>query len=101
MRTTNNLSSGHSLHDALIEDEPLLFPARYSVRAAVIQLVLMIHCHPYTSFLPVEHAFVTLMKRVDGSGKDKLELIGHAHEEQLRYYQDVALDDLRKITDAI
>lgn len=41
------------------------------------------------------------MKRVGGNDKDKLELIGYANEEQLRYYQDVALEDLRKITDAI
>lgn len=41
------------------------------------------------------------MKRVAGSDKDKLSLIGHASEEQLRYYQDVDLDDLRQITDKI
>jgi hypothetical protein len=41
------------------------------------------------------------MKRVDGSDKDKLELIGHSSAEMLRYYQDVNIDDLRKITDAI
>ena len=39
------------------------------------------------------------MKRVDGADKDKLALIGHSSDEQLRYYQDVDLDDLRKITD--
>lgn len=47
------------------------------------------------------HTFATLMKRVGGADKDKLELIGHASEEMLRYYQDVSLDDLRKITDAL
>lgn len=47
------------------------------------------------------HTFATLMKRVDGSDKDKLELIGHTSGEMLRYYQDVDLADLRKITDAI
>lgn len=47
------------------------------------------------------HTFSTLMKRVDGSDKDKIELIGHASAEQLRYYQDVDLDDLRRITDAL
>lgn len=41
------------------------------------------------------------MKRVDAAAKDKQELIGHASEEQLKYYQSVALEDLRKITDAI
>jgi hypothetical protein len=47
------------------------------------------------------HTFATLMKRVDGADKDKLELIGHSSAEMLRYYQDVNIDDLRKITDAI
>ena len=47
------------------------------------------------------HTFATLMKRVEGNSKDKLELIGHTSEEMLRYYQDVDLTDLKKITDAI
>lgn len=47
------------------------------------------------------HTFATLMKRVNGADKDKMELIGHASPEMLRYYQDVGLDDLRKITDSI
>ena len=47
------------------------------------------------------HTFSTLMKRVGGADKDKLELIGHTSDEMLRYYQDVSLDDLRKITDCI
>jgi hypothetical protein len=42
-----------------------------------------------------------LIKRVQGAEKDKLELIGHTSGEMLRYYQDVAVDDLRKITDAL
>ena len=41
------------------------------------------------------------MKRVQGASKDKLELIGHSSEEMLRYYQDVEINDLRKITDAL
>ena len=41
------------------------------------------------------------MKRVDGADKDKQELIGHASAEMLRYYQDVEIADLRRITDAI
>ena len=56
--------------------------------------------HKYTPH-SCRHTFATLMKRVDGAEKDKLELIGHSSPEMLRYYQDVALDDLRKITDAI
>lgn len=47
------------------------------------------------------HTFATLLKRVGGADKDKLELIGHASGEMLRYYQDTALDDLRRITDAL
>jgi len=56
--------------------------------------------HTYTPH-SCRHTFATLMKRVDGSNKDKLELIGHSSEEMLRYYQDVNLEDLRKITDRI
>lgn len=56
--------------------------------------------HKYTPH-SCRHTFATLMKRVPGSDKDKQELIGHASAEQLRYYQDAPLDDLRKITDAI
>lgn len=47
------------------------------------------------------HTFATMLKRVQGADKDKLELIGHASEEMLRYYQDVSVEDLRTITDAI
>lgn len=47
------------------------------------------------------HTFATLMKRVTGADKDKLELIGHTSSEMLRYYQDVNLDDLRTITNNI
>lgn len=56
--------------------------------------------HKYTPH-SCRHTFATLMKRVNGADKDKLELIGHSRPEMLRYYQDVNLDDLRKITDAI
>ena len=47
------------------------------------------------------HTFATLIKRVDGADKDKLELIGHTSTEMLRHYQDISLEDLRKITDRI
>lgn len=56
--------------------------------------------HTYTPH-SCRHTFATLMKRVEGSDKDKLSLIGHANDEQLRDYQDVEFADLRKITDAI
>lgn len=47
------------------------------------------------------HTFATMMKRVEGADRDKLELIGHTSAEMLRHYQDVDYTDLRKITDAI
>ena len=47
------------------------------------------------------HTFATLLKSIQAPDKDKLELIGHNSEEMLRYYQDVSLNDLRKITDKI
>ena len=47
------------------------------------------------------HTFATLLKRVDGADKDKLELIGHTSTEMLRYYQDVSFEDLRKVTDQL
>ena len=56
--------------------------------------------HKYTPH-SCRHTFATLMKRVSGADKDKLELIGHTSTEMLRYYQDVSFDDLRKITDNI
>lgn len=56
--------------------------------------------HKYTPH-SCRHTFATLMKRAAGSDKDKLALIGHASDEQLRDYQDVHYADLRRITDAI
>ena len=47
------------------------------------------------------HTFATLMKRVRGADKDKLELIGHTSTDMLRHYQDVDFSDLCRITDAI
>lgn len=47
------------------------------------------------------HTFATLLKRVKGADADKLALIGHTSTQQLREYQDVPLDDLRRITDAL
>lgn len=47
------------------------------------------------------HTFATLMKRVEGADKDKLELIGHTSSSMLREYQDVDLADLKKITDQL
>ena len=56
--------------------------------------------HKYTPH-SCRHTFATLMKRVNGSDKDKQELIGHASAEMLRYYQDVELNDLKAIIEAI
>lgn len=56
--------------------------------------------HKYTPH-SCRHTFATLMKRINAPSKDKQELIGHASEEMLKYYQDVDLNDLRRITDAI
>lgn len=56
--------------------------------------------HKYTPH-SCRHTFATLMKRVEGADKDKLELMGHTSTEMLRHYQDVSLDDLRKVTDAL
>lgn len=56
--------------------------------------------HKYTPH-SCRHTFATLMKRVAGADKDKLELIGHTSPEMLRHYQDVSFEDLRKITDAL
>lgn len=51
--------------------------------------------HTYTPH-SCPHSFA---KRAAADSTDKLELIGHTSEEMLRYYQDVSVDDLRKITD--
>jgi len=56
--------------------------------------------HRYTPH-SCRHTFATMMKRVQGADKDKLALIGHTSQEMLRHYQDVSLDDLRKVTDAL
>lgn len=56
--------------------------------------------HKYTPH-SCRHTFATLMKAVDAPTKDKLRLIGHTSEEMLRHYQDVRVEDLKKITDAL
>lgn len=47
------------------------------------------------------HTFSTLMKNVQAPDKDKLALIGHTSTEMLRHYQDVDIESLRRITNAI
>lgn len=56
--------------------------------------------HKYTPH-SCRHTFATLLKNIPAADKDKLELIGHASDEMLRYYQDVNVDDLKKITDLL
>lgn len=56
--------------------------------------------HTYTPH-SCRHTFATLMKNIQAPEKDKMELIGHASPEMLRYYQSVNLDDLRHITDRL
>lgn len=56
--------------------------------------------HRYTPH-SCRHTFATLMKRVPGADKDKLELIGHTSAEMLRHYQDIDFEDLRRVTNAI
>ena len=56
--------------------------------------------HKYTPHC-CRHTFATLMKSVDAPGADKIALIGHTDDSMLRYYQDVNIDDLRKITDSL
>jgi len=47
------------------------------------------------------HTFSTLMKNGQAPDKDKLALIGHTSTEMLRHYQDVDIEGIRCITDAI
>lgn len=56
--------------------------------------------HLYTPHC-CRHTFANLMKRVDAPALDKQKLIGHASEQQLKYYQSADADDLRRITDFI
>ena len=56
--------------------------------------------HKYTP-PTCRHTFATLLKNVQASDKDKLALIGHTSDEMLRYYQDVNLADLEKITNML
>ena len=55
--------------------------------------------HKYTPH-SCRHTFATLMKRVKGADKDKLDQ-DHTSTEMLRHYQDTSFSDLRKITDAM
>lgn len=47
------------------------------------------------------HTFATLMKDVAAPTTDKLKLIGHTSDAQLRYYQETDFESLRQITDRL
>lgn len=47
------------------------------------------------------HTFATLLKKIKAADADKMKLIGHASPEMLRYYQDVNIEDLKKIVNAM
>lgn len=48
------------------------------------------------------HTYATMLKRIPGAAeKDVLELIGHSDISQTIDYQDVSLQDLRRITDLL
>ena len=56
--------------------------------------------HKYTPH-SCRHTFATMLKDVQAPDKDKLELIGHTSTEMLRHYQNVDIEALRRITDAL
>jgi integrase len=56
--------------------------------------------HKYTPHT-CRHTFATLLKNIKASDKDKLALIGHTSDEMLRYYQDVNISDLERITNLL
>lgn len=82
--------------------EKVFYPALESIgiRNPMLNKGTELARHKYTPH-SCRHTFATLMKNVEGSDKDKLELIGHANAEMLRYYQDVSVADLQKITDSL
>lgn len=82
--------------------ERVFYPAlkQIGIDNPLVEIAGGVKRHKYTPH-SCRHTFATLMKRVPGAEKDKLELIGHASGEMLRYYQDVAIDDLKMITDAL
>lgn len=45
--------------------------------------------------------FASKMKHVQGADKDKLALIGHTSTEMLRHYQDVDIEGLRRMIEAM
>jgi len=82
--------------------EDFFYPAleEIGIDNPIVEIAGGVKRHKYTPH-SCRHTFSTLMKKVDAPSKDKLELIGHASEEMLRYYQDVNIEDLRRITDKI
>ena len=66
----------------------------------IVEIAGGIQRHKYTPH-SCRHTFSTLLKRVSGTDKDKLELIGHTSTDMLRYYQDVDYKDLEAITNTL
>jgi len=82
--------------------EECFYPALEAIGIGnpIVEVAGGVKRHKYTPH-SCRHTFSTLMKKVDAPSKDKLELMGHTSEEMLRYYQDVNIEDLKKITDNI
>ena len=82
--------------------EGVFYPAleMIGIPNPMVEIAGGVRRHLYTPH-SCRHTFATLLKKVEAAEKDKIELIGHTSGEQLRYYQDVALDDLRAITDVL
>ena len=82
--------------------ERCFYPAldAIGIENPIVEIAGGVKRHKYTPH-SCRHTFSTLMKRVQGAEKDKLELIGHTSTAQLREYQDVDLQDLRSITDQL
>lgn len=47
------------------------------------------------------HTFARMVKKIDAPVEDKMALIGHANEDQLRDYIDSTLPELKRVTDQL
>jgi integrase len=94
-----NGGKAYSLQDFT---ESLFYPvlAAAGIDNPMVEISGGVKRHKFTPH-SCRHTFATLLKNVNAADKDKLELIGHTSDEMLRYYQDVKVEDLRRITDII
>lgn len=90
-----NEKGAHFLYDRFRDS--IFYP---TLEAIGIENPMINGIHKYSPHT-CRHTFATLMKNVSAPDKDKMKLIGHASPEMLRYYQDVNLEDLKKIINAI